>query len=191
MTKKSGKAMRKASARINVGVVGLGFMGVTHLRAYLAMPARANCLGLRPRPAAGRRRLARGGGQRQKIGRRSSWPARQGLSKTGGSAGRLRQLTWLTSAPRRPACGTSHRRAQSRQKCSLRKTTGPHGGIGPSDFAGGGVLAGFSHARHVHALLAGLELAQANGRTRRLRKGAGRAFPPRVGKARLERARHV
>ena len=31
--------MRKASARINVGVVGLGFMGVTHLRAYLAMPA--------------------------------------------------------------------------------------------------------------------------------------------------------
>lgn len=39
MTRKSGKVPPKASAQVNVAVVGLGFMGVTHLRAYLSMPS--------------------------------------------------------------------------------------------------------------------------------------------------------
>jgi predicted dehydrogenase len=39
MTTQSGKSPRKASAKVNVAVVGLGFMGVTHLRAYLALPS--------------------------------------------------------------------------------------------------------------------------------------------------------
>jgi predicted dehydrogenase len=39
MTTKSGKAPAKPSAKVNVAVVGLGFMGVTHLRAYQALPS--------------------------------------------------------------------------------------------------------------------------------------------------------
>jgi predicted dehydrogenase len=39
MTTKSEKAIPKPSAKVNVAVVGLGFMGVTHLRAYLALPS--------------------------------------------------------------------------------------------------------------------------------------------------------
>jgi predicted dehydrogenase len=39
MTTKSGKDLPKASATVKVAVVGLGYMGVTHLRAYLAMPS--------------------------------------------------------------------------------------------------------------------------------------------------------
>ena len=40
MTTKPEEAVPKPSAKasVNVAVVGLGFMGVTHLRAYLAVP---------------------------------------------------------------------------------------------------------------------------------------------------------
>jgi predicted dehydrogenase len=39
MTTNSGKDLPSASAAVKVAVVGLGFMGVTHLRAYLALPS--------------------------------------------------------------------------------------------------------------------------------------------------------
>jgi predicted dehydrogenase len=39
MTKPSQKAPPKANCKVNVAVAGLGFMGVTHLRAYLALPS--------------------------------------------------------------------------------------------------------------------------------------------------------
>jgi predicted dehydrogenase len=39
MTTKAAKAPARPSAKVNVAVVGLGFMGVTHLRAYLALPS--------------------------------------------------------------------------------------------------------------------------------------------------------
>ncbi len=39
MTAPSGKSPCKAPAKVNVAVVGLGFMGVTHLRAYLDLPS--------------------------------------------------------------------------------------------------------------------------------------------------------
>jgi predicted dehydrogenase len=39
MTKPSRKTPRKVSRKVNVAVAGLGFMGVTHLRAYLALAA--------------------------------------------------------------------------------------------------------------------------------------------------------
>jgi predicted dehydrogenase len=39
MTTESEKVRPDPSAKVNVAVVGLGFMGVTHLRAYLAIPS--------------------------------------------------------------------------------------------------------------------------------------------------------
>jgi predicted dehydrogenase len=39
MTTNSGKDLPKASATVKVAVVGLGYMGVTHLRVYLGMPS--------------------------------------------------------------------------------------------------------------------------------------------------------
>ena len=113
----------KNSRRVNVAVVGLGFMGVTHLRAYLKNPQAR---------ASSRCAMRRGCRKTACCAASPATSKNPATIRLGAAVKVYRQLGELAGRPRRgtgghlhadgAASGAGHRRAAGGQKCALRKT---------------------------------------------------------------------
>ena len=170
-----------------IGIVGLGFMGRTHYDTYQKIPSAQVVAVADRRPQAGRRRPVRRVGERRRGRHDSScrWTGSQG-TPTGGSWSPMRTWTWSTSASPTPAhVEVDAGGARGGQARALREAAGPHQRRRPEDRRRGGLGARAVHARDVHAVLAGVGVAQAGRGRGTLRQGPRRR--PSAGSARSRR----
>jgi subtilisin-like proprotein convertase family protein len=160
----------KAHGMINVAVIGLGFMGVTHIKAYRKVPGRAwrrsamrsNC-----RPTASRQR-AGNVADPDPVGLdltqvQATKDFREVLANPGDPGGRH-------LPPDGAARGSGHGGLAAGKHVVCEKPLARTSAASAGDRCRGEDGQGLLHAGHVHAILAGLVLAEGGDRGRRYGK---------------------
>ena len=178
-----------SNRKVNVAVVGLGFMGVTHLKAYQTNPGRPHRRGVRRRAPAGRRRAARR--RRQHRRRRRARPRHASVKVYRAPRRVARRSGRGPGGPLRAHAAaraeTRHRRAARPASTSSARNRWPAPPRWPARSSPPPRTAKgfFMPAMCMRFWPEWAWLKQAVDR-RPLRQGAGRALPPRLRAARLE-----